>query len=104
PSVSENDYAVLDMRGYHKPVDLLQFETDVPGEYAFPMMVRGALAGFLACGAKLSREALAPDERDALAVLARDCGIALDSLRVHHIERELADARATLASLVATPT
>lgn len=100
-AVSENDYAVLAMRSFHKPIDLTEFDTKVPGEYAFPMIVRGSLAGFLACGPKASHEALAPDELDALGALARDCGIALDSLRVSHIERELGEARAALAALVA---
>lgn len=102
-NASENDYAVLDMRTWHRPIDLTEYDTTITGEYAFPMIVRGQLAGFLACGPKTSHEALAPDERDALATLARDCGIALDSLRVHAIERELAEARAALAALVAAP-
>jgi hypothetical protein len=89
PDVSENDYAVLDMRTWHQRIELLDRRSQVPGEIAFPMIVRGNLAGFLACGAKTTHEALAPDESDALALLARDAGISFDSLRVHALEREL---------------
>ncbi|MBV8638625.1 MAG: hypothetical protein JO322_11115 [Candidatus Eremiobacteraeota bacterium] len=89
PDLDENDPAVLDMRAWHDPVDL-QGESAVPGIAAFPMMVRGQLAGFLACGEKTTHEALAPDEHDALRVLARDAGIALDSLRIARIKQELA--------------
>jgi hypothetical protein len=87
PSVSENDYAVLGLRTWHAPVELHGIETQLPGELALPMTVRGKLAGFLLCGDKSSHEAFAPDEREALALLARDAGIALDSLRISALER-----------------
>jgi hypothetical protein len=87
PKISENDYAVLAMRAWHKSVDLGDHQTELPGEVAFPMMVRGELSGFLLCGDKTSHEALAPDERDALAQLARDSGIALDSLQIQELLR-----------------
>lgn len=87
PSVSENDYAVLGMRTWHAPVELHDVETQLPGELALPMTVRGRLAGFLLCGEKSSHETIAPDEREALALLARDAGIALDSLRISALER-----------------
>jgi hypothetical protein len=87
PSVSENDYAVLGMRTWHTPLELHGIETQLPGELALPMTVRGKLAGFLLCGEKSSHEAIAPDEREALALLARDAGIALDSLRISALER-----------------
>ncbi len=90
-ALDENDEAVLAMRTWHNPVHGQAFmDSRLCGDDAFPMMVRGQLAGFLACGTKLSHESLAPDERDALRVLARDAGIALDSLRIARIEAELA--------------
>lgn len=89
--LDENDEAVLAMRAWHNHVHAQGLaDSRLCGEDAFPMMVRGQLAGFLVCGAKLSHETLAPDERDALRVLARDAGIALDSLRISRIEAELA--------------
>ncbi len=86
--LDENDAAILDMRTFHNPVDITR-DSRVPGAVVFPMIVRGQLAGFLACGEKTTHEALAPDEHDALRVLARDAGIALDSLRIWRIEQEL---------------
>ncbi len=87
--IEENDATILAMRTWNDPVDMHD-GTSVPGVTAFPMTVRGQLAGFLACGEKATHEALAPDERDALRVLARDAGIALDSLRIARIKQELA--------------
>ena len=89
PAVSENDYAVLHMRTWHSAADLHESDTNLPGELTLPMVVRGELAGFLLCGEKASHEAFAPDEREALELLARDAGIALDSLRTRAIEHEI---------------
>ncbi len=90
PNVGENDFAVLDMRTWHGPVEPRTFQTTLPGELALPMIVRGELTGFLLCAEKASHETFAPDEREALALLARDAGIALDSLRVRALEMRLA--------------
>jgi hypothetical protein len=87
--LGENDAAIVSMRTWHQPVDI-QDDSEIPGICAFPLMVRGQLTGFLACGEKVTHEAFAPDESDAIRVLARDAGIALDSLRIARIERELA--------------
>lgn len=89
----ENDDAVLAMRTWHEPVELGGVRSLLEGELALPMTVRGQLAGFLLCGPKISGEAIAPDEREALQLLAHDVGFALDSLRVAALERELAGLR-----------
>jgi hypothetical protein len=90
-TIGENDYAVLEMRAWHTPVQLAARRSALTGEIAFPMVVRGALVGFLLCGDKVTHEALAPDERDVLAGLASSAGVALDSLRVRAIQREISD-------------
>ncbi len=87
--VDENDYAVLEMRAWHAPVEPATRRSNLHGDVAFPMMVRGALSGFLLCDEKETHETLAPDERDALSALANSCGMALDSLRVRAVELEL---------------
>lgn len=63
------------------------------GEFAYPMMARGRLAGVLVLGPKRSREPYAPDESEAIALLAHNAGLALDTLSLHSIERnELLEA------------
>ena len=44
------------------------------------MISRGDLVGVLICGAKRDEEAYAPDESEALLVLAHGVGTALDTL------------------------
>jgi len=69
PTVDENDPAVVAMRARGIVIDLPSSESALPGELAFPMIVRGELLGALVCGAKRDSESYAPDERDALALL-----------------------------------
>ncbi len=80
PDVGENDPAVLTMRASGQPVDLHRRDGVLRGEYAFPMIARGALIGALVCGPKRDAESYAPDERDALRTVAHGVGMALDTL------------------------
>jgi hypothetical protein len=88
--IGENDWALLEMRAWHQPVELPGMRSDLPGDSAFPMRTRGQLAGALVCAAKRSGESYAPDERDALRVLAHAVGVALDILEVEALRREVA--------------
>lgn len=101
--IGENDWALLEMRAWHQPVELAGMQSDLPGDSAFPMRVRGHLCGALVCAAKRSGEGYAPDERDALRVLAHAIGVALDMLEVERLRRELADALTRAGSTSGVP-
>ena len=73
--VDENDPAVLAMRSRHVGVDVVQLRSELPGTYAFPMIVRGRLIGTLVCGADAAAGSYAPDERDALEAVAGRSGM-----------------------------
>jgi hypothetical protein len=88
--VGENDWALLEMRAWHQPLEMQDGRSHLPGDIAFPMTVRGHLAGVVVCALKRSGEAYAPDERDAVRVLAHEVGLALDALGVTQLRRELA--------------
>jgi hypothetical protein len=80
-AVSENDTAIIALRAWNRPVDLHALrETELRGEYAFPMISRGELVGALICGPKPDGELYAPDESDALLTLAHAVGVALDTM------------------------
>ena len=102
--IGENDWALLEMRAWHQPVELPGMRSDLPGDSAFPLRVRGRLTGALVCAAKRSGESYAPDERDALRVLAHAVGQALDILEVEALRRELTGVLARAGSTGATPT
>lgn len=76
-----NDAAVVAMRAWHDPLDLTTYDTAIHGEYAFPMLAHGELAGVIVCGPKRTGEHFAPDEIDALQALAHGAGLALDGLQ-----------------------
>jgi hypothetical protein len=79
--VSENDPGIIALRAWSKPIDLHEFhDSQLRGEFAFPMVSRGELVGALICGPKRDGEAYAPDESDALQAVAHGVGTALDTL------------------------
>jgi hypothetical protein len=79
--VSENDPGIVALRAWNKPIDLHVFpDSQLRGEFAFPMTSRGDLVGALICGPKRDGEAYAPDESEALLTLAHGVGTALDTL------------------------
>ncbi|HEY8314378.1 MAG TPA: hypothetical protein VIG51_09405 [Candidatus Baltobacteraceae bacterium] len=92
PAVSENDPAVLAMRSRHVAVDLLDVRSDLPGAYAFPMIVRGRLIGALVCGVKKGSQTYAPDEREALEAMAHSVGNSIDGLRIRTLRQAVAGA------------
>src|SRR6185312_5089656 len=76
--VDENDPALVALRAWHKPIDLDRFpNSSLHGQFAFPMVARGELLGALVCGNKADSEVYAPDESEALQMLASGVGSAL---------------------------
>jgi hypothetical protein len=79
--IDENDPAMIALHAWGNPLDLRSVsQTALRGDYAFPMIARGALMGALVCGSKRSAESFPPDERKALAAVAHGVGITFESL------------------------
>jgi hypothetical protein len=84
-AVSENDPGIVALRAWNKPIDLHEFpDSQLHGEFAFPMISRGELVGVLVCGPRRDGGAYAPDESEALLALAHGVGTALDTLSSQH--------------------
>jgi GAF domain-containing protein len=79
--VDENDAVLVAMRAAKAPVDLHAHASALAGEYAFPMVARGALIGVLVCGPKHGADPYAPDETETLGAVAQAVGVALDALQ-----------------------
>jgi hypothetical protein len=79
-AANENDPAIISLRARHDIVDLHELQTELRGEFAFPMVARGRLVGALVLGPKRSGESYAPDESDAILQLAHSIGTSLDVL------------------------
>jgi hypothetical protein len=78
--VSENDPAILSLRTWHRVVDLHAIDSQLEGEFAYPMVARGRLVGALVLGPKHSQESYAPDESQAIEELAHGVAGAMDIL------------------------
>ncbi|MGR4064112.1 MAG: hypothetical protein ACLQPV_01530 [Vulcanimicrobiaceae bacterium] len=78
--ISENDPAIVSLRTWHRKLDLHGIDTQLDGEFAYPMVSRGQLVGALVLGPKRSQESYAPDESDSIEDLAHHIGGVLDLL------------------------
>lgn len=87
--VPENDVAVVAMRADRTAVEHFA-DSALREALILPLLARGQLAGFLACGPKRSGESYAPDERDALLQIARGVATALDGVRLTALEQKVA--------------
>ncbi|MBV9056183.1 MAG: GAF domain-containing protein [Candidatus Eremiobacteraeota bacterium] len=98
-ALTQNDPGITAMRAWHKPIDIHSLEySGLRGEFAFPMVSRGALVGVLVCGPKRDGESYAPDESDALNVVAQWVGAALDTMTSPSVD-SLAALREAIVSL-----
>jgi len=79
-AIAENDPAIVALRAWRKPVDLHTIDSQLQGEFAYPMVARGRLVGALVIGPKAGDESLAPDESETIARIAQSVGNALDVL------------------------
>jgi hypothetical protein len=87
--IDRNDPCIIRMRSTRESVELRDVTSAIDGDYAFPMFARNQLLGFLLCTASGSAVTLAPDERAAVAEVARALGLTLDLLRVESLEIEV---------------
>jgi hypothetical protein len=99
-AVSENDRGILKLRAWHAPVDLDDVDTTLQGSRAYPLMSRGDLLGVLVCGRKRDGQAYAPDESEALTLLARSVGSALDGLRRDNSKIGIDDLRIGITEII----
>lgn len=100
--IDENDPAIVALRAWRKTLDLHTVETQLAGDFAYPMIARGRLVGALVVGPKRSGDSYAPDESDAIAQLAHGVGGALDalSLRNDDLRDALLDAIGALSDKI----
>jgi len=98
-NIDENDPALVSLRAWRKPLDLERYPgSALHGQFAFPMLARGELVGALVCGVKQDSEVYAPDESEALQMLADGVGSAL-SLLDHHRAGANGSLEGTIAEL-----
>lgn len=76
----ENDPAMVAMRAWHRVIDLHHVQSALPGDWAYPLVARGAVLGVLVLGPKRSGEPYAPDESDAILQVAHSVAAALQVL------------------------
>lgn len=87
--VDENDPVVVRLKATREPVGMHALGSSLRGELALPMVVRGALRGFLVVGPKVDGEEYSPDEVATLAYVGHEVGLAIQALHVELLRREV---------------
>jgi hypothetical protein len=80
-------------------VDLGELRERVPGDWAFPMPVRGNIYGALLIGPRTEGVSYRPEELIQLADSARTIGLHLESLRAAELQRKHSELTQRLSDL-----
>jgi len=87
-SFASSDEVVVKLGQGAPRVDLSRLKTRPPGDWIFPMMIRGRLGGALLIGARTEGVSYRPEELAQLADSARSIGLTLESLRAADLQRK----------------
>ena len=99
----DSDLAIA-LRHRRGTVDLRSEDFKVPGDYAFPMTLRGDVQGIIILMPKSDGGAYRPDEIKLLAESVSHYALDLESLRVEELEREMQALRLSNRDLNGTVT
>ena len=91
-AIDADDPLLVAMRARRRTIEIDDSAagTTVPGIVAFPMLLGGALTGFLCCGPRANGEAFDPDERLLIETLTTSVAAALSALETAELKRTLA--------------
>jgi hypothetical protein len=95
-----DDPTVVRLRTSRAPVDRAGYALLTVADIAFPMLRRRSLIGAIFCSLPARAEPYSPEERDALAEVAREVGaslVALEAAAAQRLAAEVAELRARLA-------
>lgn len=90
--LSADDATMIRLRTSRDVVERLSFPMLTVADYAFPMARRGGLAGAIFIRLASKAEPYSPEERDAIATVARSVGAEIVSLEVAALKQLVAQA------------
>lgn len=87
--VAIDDNLAVALRSDDSPLELRSICTAAPGEWAFPMIHRATLHGFVVLDGKPGGESYRPDELDIVRSAVRDVGLDLLAMEVKFLESRI---------------
>ena len=97
--IGHNNPVLVEMRHGHRHVDIARCGGSLPAAHAFPIIVRGALHGFVLIGEHARGHSYRPDEIELIEEATQQIGLNIESLRVEELERASAQLQQVNASL-----
>lgn len=97
--IDPNHDVAIDLMHTGQFVDLHDGGQSIPGELAFPMMVRGRLNGIFLLGERSSGDQYRPDQIALIGTAVHQYGLDLESLRVESMKRRVSASEQMTGSL-----
>lgn len=91
--VSRDDRTVLALKDTRMPHYVHESASDVSADLVFPMLARGELIGFAACGKRRVRETYTPDEMDAMSYALEHVAVQLDVILMQRLQVQLREVQ-----------
>lgn len=91
--ISAHDPAVLALKDARTPQYVQGASSVVEAELVFPMIARGELIGFAACGKRRVRETYTPDEMDAMSYALEHVAIQLDVILMERLQVKMREVQ-----------
>lgn len=93
PRVSRDDPTVLALKDTRTPQYVHDAKSAVSAELVFPMLARGELIGFAACGKRRVRETYTPDEMDAMSYALEHVAVQLDVILMQRLQVQIREVQ-----------
>lgn len=87
--VSGDDPTILALKDTRTPQFVHARESAVSADLVFPMLARGELIGFAACGKRRVRETYTPDEMDAMSYALEHVAVQLDVILMQRLQVQI---------------
>lgn len=91
--ISGDDSAVLALKDLRAPHYVHDGTSAITAELVFPMLARGELIGFAACGKRRVRETYTPDELDAMTFALEHVAIQLDVILMQRLQVQIREVQ-----------
>lgn len=93
PFISPDDPTILALKDTRTPQFVHEGKSTIAAELVFPMLARGELIGFAACGKRRIRETYTPDEMDAMSYALEHVAVQLDVILMQRLQVQIREVQ-----------
>ncbi len=93
PRISRDDPTILALKDMRTPQFVHDGKSTITAELVFPMLARGELIGFAACGSRRVRETYTPDEMEAMSYALEHVAVQLDVILMQRLQVQIREVQ-----------